>query len=46
MKVTVLIRPLKDGKTGGQFLAVTLPDGKQLGDPTTGGQPAGGNAQR
>jgi Family of unknown function (DUF6152) len=35
MKVKVVIRPLKDGKNGGQFLAVTLPDGKQLGDPST-----------
>jgi hypothetical protein len=35
MKIKVMIRPLKDGKIGGQFLAVTLPDGKQLGDPST-----------
>lgn len=38
MKVKVVIRPLKDGKPGGQFLAVTLPDGKQLGDPSTRGE--------
>jgi uncharacterized protein DUF6152 len=38
MKVKVLIRPLKDGKVGGQFLSVTLPDGKVLGDPSTRGQ--------
>src|SRR5262249_36189218 len=37
MKVKVLIRPLKDGKNGGQFLGVTLPDGKKLGDPSTAG---------
>jgi Family of unknown function (DUF6152) len=37
MKIKVLIRPLKDGKIGGQFLGVTLPDGKQLGDPSTAG---------
>ena len=37
MKVKMLIRPLKDGKPGGQFLQVTLPDGKQLGDPSTRG---------
>jgi Family of unknown function (DUF6152) len=37
MKVKVLIRPLKDGKAGGQFLQVTLPDGKTLGDPSTRG---------
>ncbi len=40
MNVKVVIRPLKDGKPGGQFLAVTLPDGTQLGDPSTAG---GGN---
>jgi len=40
MKIKVLIRPLKDGKIGGQFLAVTLPDGKQLGDPSTAQAPA------
>ncbi len=37
MNVKVMIRPLKDGKPGGQFLTVTLPDGKQLGDPSTRG---------
>ena len=36
------IRPLKDGKPGGQFLTVTLPDGKQLGDPSTRGGGRGG----
>jgi hypothetical protein len=35
MKVKVTLRPLKDGKVGGQFLSLTLPDGKQLGDPST-----------
>ena len=38
MNVKVVIRPLKDGKAGGQFLAVTLPDGTQLGDPSTSGR--------
>ena len=38
MKVKVVVRPLKDGKPGGQFLGVTLPDGKQLGDPSTLGE--------
>lgn len=38
MKVKVVIRPLKDGKPGGQFLGVTLPDGTQLGDPSTRGE--------
>ncbi len=33
MKVKLVIHPLKDGTAGGQFLSVTLPDGKQLGDP-------------
>lgn len=33
MKVQVVIHPLKDGNNGGQFLAVTLPDGKLLGNP-------------
>ena len=37
MNVKLLIRPLKDGKNGGQFLGVTLPDGTQLGDPSTRG---------
>ena len=46
MKVKVLIRPLKDGKTGGQFLAVTLPDGKQLGDPSTAGPAAARNREQ
>jgi len=35
MKVTAVLHPLKDGTRGGQFLAVTLPDGTQMGDPTT-----------
>jgi len=35
MNVKVVIRPLKDGKIGGQFLTLTLPDGTQLGDPST-----------
>jgi len=44
MNVKVVIRPLKDGKPGGQFLAVTLPDGTQLGDPSTrGGGRRGGD---
>ncbi len=41
MNVKVVIRPLKDGKAGGQFLAVTLPDGTQLGDPSTSGRRGG-----
>src|SRR5215510_12918896 len=38
MKIKLLIHPLRDGYTGGQFLHVTLPDGRQLGDPSTRGQ--------
>ena len=32
MNVKVQIHPLKDGQPGGQFLSMTLPDGKQLGN--------------
>jgi uncharacterized protein DUF6152 len=38
MEVKVHIHPLRDGKSGGQFLAVTFPDGKVMGNPT--GRPA------
>jgi hypothetical protein len=31
-KVTVDYHPLKDGARGGQFVTVTLPDGKKLSD--------------
>jgi hypothetical protein len=37
MQIKVHIHPLRDGKSGGQFLAVTLPDGKVMGNP--GGRP-------
>jgi len=33
---------LRDGKSGGQFLAVTLPDGKVLGNPAGRGPAPGG----
>ena len=33
MKTSVDVHPLRDGTHGGQFLAVTLPDGTQLGNP-------------
>jgi hypothetical protein len=33
MKVKAIIHPLRDGTNGGQFMAVTLPDGTQLGNP-------------
>jgi hypothetical protein len=32
--VTLVLNPLKDGTKGGLFIAVTLPDGSVLGDPT------------
>ena len=41
MNVKVLIHPLRDGHPGGQFLHITLPDGKQLGDPSTRGRVQG-----
>jgi hypothetical protein len=31
-RITVRIHPLRDGTPGGQYLAVTLSDGKKLGD--------------
>jgi hypothetical protein len=33
MKVKAVIHPLRDGGNGGQFMAVTLPDGTQMGNP-------------
>ena len=36
-KVTVVLSPLRDGKSGGLFISVTLPDGSLLGDPTRHG---------
>jgi hypothetical protein len=41
MKVQAVIHPLRDGTPGGQFMAVTLPDGTQLGSPNAR---AGANA--
>jgi hypothetical protein len=40
MPVTLTIHPLKDGSHGGQFMAVKLPDGTQLGNPN-GREPGG-----
>jgi Family of unknown function (DUF6152) len=31
MNVSVAIHPLRDGTNGGQFLKVTLPDGREMG---------------
>jgi len=33
MKISAIIHPLKDGTHGGQFMAVTLPDGTLKGNP-------------
>jgi hypothetical protein len=33
MNISVIMHPLRDGAHGGQFLAVQLPDGTQLGNP-------------
>src|SRR5580700_8680635 len=41
MKIQAVIHPLRDGTPGGQFMAVTLPDGTQLGNPNAR---AGANA--
>ena len=42
MQVKVVIHPLRDGNAGGQFLAVTLPDGKVMGNPAGRGPAPGG----
>jgi hypothetical protein len=34
MNISVVMHPLREGH-GGQFLAVTLPDGTRMGDPNT-----------
>ena len=44
MKVKVVVHPLRDGQSGGQFLAVTLPDGKVMGNPAGRGRPPVGSA--
>jgi hypothetical protein len=33
-KVTILIHPLRNGDKGGSFMAVTLPNGEMLTDPS------------
>ncbi len=40
MNISVIMHPLREGN-GGQFLAVTLPDGTQLGNPNTEPTPEG-----
>jgi hypothetical protein len=32
MKINAVVHPLRDGANGGQFMAVTLPDGTQFGN--------------
>ena len=42
-KVTVTVNPLRDGRPGGWYLGIMLPDGRTLGgagDPGTGGESA------
>jgi len=46
MNVKLLIHPLRDGYPGGQFLHATLPDGKQLGDPSTRERQGGAQGER
>jgi hypothetical protein len=38
-KVTVTLNPLRDGKKGGLFVAIVLPDGKVIRDPTNRQRP-------
>ena len=33
MNVSMQIHPLRDGTAGGQFMAITLPDGTEMGNP-------------
>ena len=41
-KVSVTVRPMRDGTPGGLFVSVTLPDGKVLGERPAGGAPPAG----
>jgi len=38
-KVTVKINPLRDGRPGGIYIGITLPDGKYLGTDTAAARP-------
>jgi hypothetical protein len=38
-KVSVTMNPLRDGKKGGLFVAIVLPDGKVIKDPTNRQRP-------
>jgi hypothetical protein len=33
MKIKIIVHPLRYGGNGGQFMAVTFPDGTQKGNP-------------
>jgi len=41
-KVSVTVRPMRDGTPGGLFVSVTLPDGKVLGERPPGAPPPPG----
>jgi hypothetical protein len=45
MPVKVVIHPLHDGKAGGQFLAVWLPNGTLMGNPNGRGAAPGAGAE-
>jgi hypothetical protein len=46
MKIKAVVHPLRDGANGGQFMAVTLPDGTQKGNPNAAlSANAGGGAR-
>lgn len=38
-KVTILVRPMRDGTPGGHFMSAVGPDGAPLGKPQTGKAP-------
>jgi len=46
MKIKAIIHPLRDGNNGGQFMAVTLPDGTQIGNPNAALSIDAGGANR
>jgi hypothetical protein len=46
MNVELTVHPLRDGTNGGQFMALTLPDGTQLGNPERGPRPGPAEGQR
>lgn len=46
MKVKTVIHPLRDGTNGGQFMAITLPDGTLMGNVDAPAGPNAGAAER